>query len=302
MRRQNDSARETEFFTNTPQNGSDALRLLFAGGCHVGGFPAGEEFGFVRRAVARLDRQWPQRRFRAETLLHVSLASAQRIAAACRACRPQVLVLQLGHYESSLPLAKRLARLLRGRAAQRNRPPRDVSSWKANYEPNPTLRFHESWRHRLKSAVKLALDGLLRLAGHPAFDSARLERQLAEMLELLRAQGVPQIVVLSPFPVCDRTIARYRRQLHRMMAQQAARQGCHFVDLAGVAAGQAPDEFFADDRHLGRAGHRAVGRLVADAIGELWATAAPAVSAAVPAALAVPRLERASSRVPALQV
>jgi len=285
-------------------DGAEALRLLFAGGCHVGGFPVGEEFGFVRTTAARLGPSLPQG-IEVRTLLHVSLASTARIVEACRACRPQVLVLQLGHYESSLPLAKRMARLLRGRMAGEGHPVRDVSSWTPNYEPNPALRFRDSWRRRAKSALKLAIDGLLRLLGRPAFKRERLQRLLAQMLDEVRALGIPQVVVLSPFPVRDLTIARYRRQLRLTLALEAARHGCQFLDVSGIGQQQPRGEWFADDRHLGRKGHHAVGLLLAEKIGALLTVSAAGQRECAAAdgatLLSHRRVERAPGRIPALQ-
>lgn len=281
--------------------GVDELRLLFAGGCHVGGFPVGEESGFVRTAAARLEQGRVEGSLEVRTLLHVSLASTERIVKACRDWRPQVLVLQVSHYESSLPLAKRLSRLLRRRAPEG--PPRDVSSWKPDYEANPALRFCDSWHRQAKSALKLGVDELLRLAGHPAFDGARIELLLARMLSEVRAAGVAQVVVLGPFPARDLTIARYRRQLRQMLSLEAARHGCHFLDVAGIDRQQPADKFFSDDRHLSRAGHRAVGLLLAEKIESLLAASAEvrpeaAAETAVPGPL---RDDRIPVGVPALQ-
>ena len=275
------------------------VRLLVAGGCHVGGFPAGEESGFVRLATERLRRTWPGSRFEARTLLHVSLASLTAIVTACRQFRPDVLVLQLGHYESSLPLTKRLMRLVRASAVG---PGRDVSSWTPDYQPNPELCFTESRQRRLKSGIKLAIDSLLRLFGRPAFDAARLEQQAAAILAQAKAAGVAHVVVLSPFPALDATIARYRRELRDLLLVEAARQGCHYLDCSGVAHG-APEEYFADDRHLAREGHRRVGLLLAEKIGRVLAldVTRPRPVASVHAPVAAPaRAAAAGARLPGI--
>lgn len=268
------------------------IRLLVAGGCHVGGFPAGEASGFVALAAERLRRTWPGSCFEARTLLHVSLASVKTILTACRQFRPDVLVLQLGHYESSLPLAKRLARLLRVRPVGTGR---EVSSWTPNYEPNPELCFTETRQRRLKSGLKLAIDSLLRLFGRPAFEVARLEQPAAAIMAQAKAAGVAHVVVLSPFPALDATIARYRREMRDLLLVEAARQGCHFLDCAAIAHG-APHEYFADDRHLAREGHRRVSLLLAEKIGRVLALNEvrhrPAVS--IPAPVAAPALAAAA--------
>ncbi len=290
---------DPESWTGPPLGGDAPVRLLVAGGCHVGGFPAGEQFGFVRLAIERLGRAWPRRCFEVRTLLHVSLTSRERILVACRDYRPEILVLQLGHYESSLPLAKRLARLLRAQPAGQHS--RDVSSWRPDYEPNPTLHFVETRQRRLKSAVKLAVDALLRLLGRPAFNPAKLQQLASDIFAQARTAGVPHVVVLSPFPAIDATIRRYRRELRDLLLLEAARQGCHFLDCSSLAFG-ITGELFADDRHLAREGHRRLSLLLAEKIGPMLAPDVTQLQTfSSPPPLHTALVERARQRMPALQ-
>jgi hypothetical protein len=274
------SARSFEDLSDPPAvslaDGFSPVRLLFAGGCHVGGFPVGEQLGFPRIAVEQLRRQRPAHAFSVRSLLYVTLASTDRILDACREYAPHVLVLQLGHYESSIPLRKRIKKLMRpsaGSAVSHS----SCVSWSADYEPHPELHFTNSWTHQLKNAAKLSLDSVLRVAARPAFDGRRLKFSMASLLHHLRELGVPQVLVLSPFPSLDPTINRYRRQVHSILFAAAKRHSVHFLDVTALSEpayslgtpAKAALHLFADDRHLGVEGHRALGLLLAHKIDEV---------------------------------
>ncbi|MDR3762785.1 MAG: hypothetical protein P4M01_01680 [Acidobacteriota bacterium] len=99
------------------------VRLLFVGGCHTVGYPFGPEHGFPRLACEELQRQHARTAIECEVLPYVSLRRADVILEKCRAVRPDILVLQLGHYETEAVLKSRLWALI-----SRRRPARESAS------------------------------------------------------------------------------------------------------------------------------------------------------------------------------
>src|SRR4051812_4770178 len=93
-----------------PARTAPTLRILFAGGCHVGGYPLDPSLAFSALAVAEL-----QREFRCETSLinPVSLINPAPVLAECKRFSPDILILQLGHYTSGIWLRKRFDKMMR---------------------------------------------------------------------------------------------------------------------------------------------------------------------------------------------
>src|SRR5438270_91145 len=78
--------------------------ILFAGGCHVVGYPIGEERAFPALVARRLRDAGLG--VRPETLSHLKLAHRQKLTAKCNQVKPDALVLQLGHAELNQQLSK----------------------------------------------------------------------------------------------------------------------------------------------------------------------------------------------------
>ena|SRR5215472_7623741 len=86
------------------------LRILFAGGCHVNGYPIGAEFAFPAIALKRLKSQFS---CESRDISHLTLSRLELLLAECRSFGPDVLVLQLGHFESGLWLRRWTRNLLK---------------------------------------------------------------------------------------------------------------------------------------------------------------------------------------------
>lgn len=240
------------------------VRMLFVGGCHVLGSPVGSEYGFAQVAAHVLKSEFPSVDCELRVLGYVNLSSGARIMRECIEDTPDILVLQLGHYESSIPLKKRLLALIRPRNSVARL--KDVSSTVLNLPPLPDIHFRDGWCRKIKSAAKLFLDSLLCSVGHAGMEYSTIELKLAELLQGVRELEIRRVFVLSPFPCVDATISRYRQQLHSLFSAEARRSQSEFVDVSlidQVVHVTPRNDLFADDRHLSVEGHAAVGVLVA---------------------------------------
>lgn len=239
-----------------------ALSILFAGGCHLAGFPVGAKNSLARVALRRIGHPEAEN---PAVLLYVNLRSAVKVEQACRQSGAEVLVLQLGHYET-MPLLRRMLRSGGMSGWSVSRPIRDPHPREP--EARPEARFRWSMTSRLIFARRVAL-GILFYAiglGRRIFDGRALTAELDEMLELLGRLPLKAILLVAPFSCPDPLTRFCRRRAHRLFVEAARRHGCILVDafvlLESFAPGASFEENFADPNHLSLLGHERVGALL----------------------------------------
>jgi lysophospholipase L1-like esterase len=228
-----------------------SLTFLFAGGCHVAGYPVGEQYAFpvlVREELNRCGIPVDVRQ-----LAYVRLPHRRKIAAACKEVRPDVLFLQLGHPELNQRLSTRLRSLVGlcdSRECHDGMP-------MAGIIRHPVLFY-------CRAAAKYLIDACL---GHRLVDLARLESLLERLLSGLRGRDCPEIVVLSPMPCADPSMMYYRRKALPVFERVARANGCRFLDILSVTPRSrrprfGPEHFFSDAVHLAAEGQRAIAHAV----------------------------------------
>lgn len=233
------------------------LKILFAGGCHVAGYPIGEELSFPSLVRDRLLEAGIGTEI--HRLSHLKLGHRRRLVAACRESGPDVVVLQAGHDV----LNRKLSSHIRAMFGCRHRKTED-SDIPASFVSSPAAFYS-------KAVCKAVID---RLLGHPLVDFGQFEKQLGELVAELKKCGVPLIVMLTPLGCADLTTSYYRR---RSLAsyERVAREHC--VELVRVLA-DAPRawqrhfgtaDYYYDAIHLGAAGHRLAGQAIASRIREM---------------------------------
>ena len=230
------------------------LNVLFAGGCHVAGYPVGEEASFpvlVEHALAAAGVE-----VRATRVGYLKLAHRRRVLAACRAASPDVLILQFGHPE----LNKSLSTYLRSRLGFRSRAAEsDSSDALPLRDPASLVSSGSEFRRRAKTLLD-------RWLGHPLVDFGRIEILWERLLDEIDGCGIPRTILLSPFPCADPLVMYYRRRGGAVFAEAARRHGHEFIDLLDTLPSGHPaaigQGFYSDVFHLGCRGHEAV----ADAI------------------------------------
>ncbi len=229
------------------------LRILFAGGCHVLGYPLGEDASFPDVVKRRLRRYGTLAEL--HRLPYMKLTHAAKLQAACAACRPDVLVLQLGHFELSRPLSQYLRSLLRFDRA---------GAAKSGAEPPARLVRH-AHIFRAKAGMKRAFDWVL---GHPLVDFVRFEAQLNALLAQTQRWAPPAVVLLSPLPCADPLSMYYRRHAASIMQQSAHTYGLQFLNLISLLPDLSfgAEENYYDAIHLGGRGHNPIGEAVSECI------------------------------------
>lgn len=76
-----------------------AYKILFAGGCHVTGYPVGAEFGFPKVALDFLENNGIHGDMK--SLGPLPISHPERLVDLCNDYKPDVLVLQIGNYETT---------------------------------------------------------------------------------------------------------------------------------------------------------------------------------------------------------
>lgn len=248
------------------------IRLVVAGGCHVSGWPVGAEHGMVAvlsRRLAALGYQ-PS----VTPVAHVALHHHHKVVAACVENGPDAVVLQLGHFELDRTFSSHLKQILR-------LPARGARSSSAPASPPLLPELNYNLAFRLRSAVRRAAD-LLTL--HTLASPRQLSQRLEIFIGKVREVHAGPLLVLSPLSCADAVTFRYRLELAEMYRHVCSAAGVHFLDLIQATAGRSRRPYlltrgyFADNIHLGRLGHLDAGEAVADAVAELLAAPAAALS------------------------
>lgn len=227
-------------------------KILFAGGCHVAGHPVGSEYAFPRLAAQELEREGIPCEI--SCVPHVPLHRPEMVVSACREFRPDTLVLQPGNYEVTKNLRSYLMSPLRGRKEKRK------SSASAGVHPVGRFRF------LVEARVKQIVDCVL---WHPLVDFQLLGSKMEQFLAAVAHCGPEKVLVMSSTPCADPTQYYYRDRARPIIEAAAERHGCEFLDILRLApkalrGGLGRDQFFADSVHLGVAGQRVLGRMVAE--------------------------------------
>jgi len=243
-------------------NLTDSPRILFAGGCHVNGFPVGAEHSLSSVALRWLGHPEAEKPI---AFAYITLKSGRLLTEACREQQAEFLVLQVGNYETMPRFGKILG--IRGSSGSSS-----ISSYSVPFAPDPKMQYKPTVRSRLLDARRMALAALLTAMGkkRKIFDEAAMAARLDSVLKGLRDLPLKGIVLLSPFSCPDRLTRACRRRAAPIFAAAAKKFGCIFVDafneLEGYPRGEAYRANFADECHLGRLGHERVGRMVGEAL------------------------------------
>ena len=259
------------------------LRVLAAGGCHVEGFPFGIDQGFFMQALNSLGRPYVYQYVRQSRL-----SSPRRVLRQCEAFKPQILVLQLGHYESLLYLHKRYARLLKrrnggssseasGSSESSESSSEEASTSFSTSEINSMAGRRLSRWSILSWPVLWALDRYLTISGFPHVKLSVAIEQASSYFQAIQQIEIPHVFVVEPFPHADFPLALSRRKLSAVMRKIATEHGFRFVETAKPLKQWSKtnrqgrswrETLFLDSAHLSAQSHVKVGELLAVAIDE----------------------------------
>lgn len=239
-------------------------RVLFVGGCHVQGFPVGKEHAFMHVALKSLSQH---EEVSSNGFPHFNLNSRGQILAVCEELKPDVVVLQLGHYEAPAILGKCLG-------VKRSKKNSTAEISVADHTPNSEARYRSTpftmidKLRRIVVAATIVAMGRKKKMFNPAAIASYLDSILFSLKEL--PFPLPGVVLVGPFSAPDPIVRFFRRRAVPIFESAAKKHDCAFVDvfsfLESHPKGEAFRANFADAHHLSVLGHQRVGVLVGAAL------------------------------------
>lgn len=236
-------------------------RVLFVGGCHINGFPVGEEYAFTRVALGCLSEP---RESTLYALPLLNLRSGPQVMAACRELRPDAVVLQLGHYEAPASLQKSMGR-------KHSKEP-FIEALGRDGLPRVEKRYSLCPATMIAELERIVAAGLIIALGRKRrmFDPEAIAVSLDSILVSLKELPMRGIVLVGPFSAPDPVTRFFRRKALPIFEAAAKRHGCAFVNVFSLLEScQKWKDFnanFADPLHLSVSGHLKVGALVGAAL------------------------------------
>jgi len=159
------------------------IRILFAGGCQVSGYPGAEGHGFPVLVGESLATGGAK--VEVHTLAYLRLAHRRRLIAKCREVQPDVLVLQLGHFE----LNNSLSMYLRSHLRRTRQSLASEKSSESARQVASAIGFY------LRAAGKRVIDVCLR---HPLVNFQQLEQRWGALIaDIERAATADAIIATS---------------------------------------------------------------------------------------------------------
>ena len=235
---------------------SEPVKILFAGGCHVVGYPMGEAESFPAVVERRLSAIGLAPRI--QSVGYLKLSHRRRLLEGLKGAVPDILVLQFGNPE----LNKSLSEYLLSRLHVRRKAAAGPDSGESNRLSDPES-FVSSGSY-LWNTGKALLDACL---GHPLIDFDHIAGLWDRLLSELKTCPVRRTVLLSPFPCPDPLVMHYRRRGSACFREAANRWNCDFIDVVdAIPIGRREAfsrDYYRDVFHLGASGQEAVGDAVA---------------------------------------
>jgi hypothetical protein len=225
---------------------------LVLGGCHVDGYPVGKSMGFVEIAAkicgAAVDT--------VDVVSSINLGHTKRAGQACANFSPEILILQLGHFETTKPFRDGTASgttTTDGKSLRSSAAPHELFNSRLN-----TLKWD------VKNLVK---QQIVRLSGTAFFDEVDIHRKLEVFCNLITSFDIPRVILLSPFPCADRVSLGCRLKLLEVFRENAMKSGFVYLDVMNslLASANGKDIYY-DGIHLNKRGHTLLGKLVSQCL------------------------------------
>jgi hypothetical protein len=225
--------------------------ILFAGGCHVVGYPFGPAFSFSTLTVQAL-RNYGHDLNELATWPYLPLGHAQQLGAPIARHQVNTLVLQIGHYETTLEY------LVPKRFPSRRKLSEKVQAHISvgdSISPFDSLPGAIAWR--VRNRLKFLAD---QLSGSYLLDAQFFQERLRSFLGVVAGLSIPRTILLSPLPCDDLTLMGYRRKVNPMYASEAAINGFDYLDLLENLwpPGTPRARMYHDGAHLSKESHAAI--------------------------------------------
>lgn len=229
------------------------VKIAYVGGCHLSGYPIGADLAFPRLVGVELGRSGIS--VESEILQPVAVHHTSRIIEFVEATRPDVVVLQLGNFETSLRVRSLVRRAI-GLRGLRTEGAYDPTA-DGGYISRPDMSYRPSVGRSIRAQTRATLHRawLWRLVA-----PEQIARRMDSAARAVSAASVVPVFSLDPLPCADPVIEGYRRAVRD--ALPARSQAYRRVDLRPALEGGLGATSFADPFHLAAAGHR----LIADGL------------------------------------
>lgn len=230
-----------------------SLRILVAGGCHVVGYPIGKEHSFANVMADRLLLSGVDTQI--ESVAFLPITHLRRMAEAIQSTKPDVTILQLGNYETTVTYRQYVRRKL-GLKKEK------ASSAHSHLPPDRTFRRTQLWK--MKCAIKLAADTLLR---HDLVDFEEMESKFTAFFDVVQKEAMGEVIVLAPLPCADPLYVRYRDRFSVMMQRLASARGFRYI--SAPLGDENGDAYYVDATHLNARGQALLGNMLAAVVGSV---------------------------------
>jgi hypothetical protein len=262
--------------------------ILIAGGCHVEGWPVGDEFSFGVIAAQAIGAE-------PKLLGYISLRNPSKLIEYLRRQRrPDILVLQLGNYEAPIPIQKHFRAVLKLKPKRKpdggqtaSSEPGQATSPGMTKRPAipvpPERTFQPNWKWHAHMRLKQVYAAAGQVTRPQLFDAEDMRRRLRSVFEHLAPLEIPQVVALAPLPCPDPMARNFRRAAGLVFRQECERAGVVYLDSFSVLGygnvrPRRDFDIYSDAHHLNAVGQR----MLADALIPMLLSAKP-VSAHPPA-------------------
>jgi hypothetical protein len=235
------------------------VKIAYVGGCHLVGYPIGANLAFPRLVSVALGASGHIVDF--EVLQPVTAKHGSRIGGFVAEHRPDVVVLQLGNFETNLTTRSLVRRALGLRGEMKA---------KGSYDPDPTLddgfapqpdaSLDSSDCPSAGNGVKL----LAKTALHRLWLSHFVAGQMDRAARAARDASSAPVFALDPLPCADPTVELHRRAVRDALPERP--QGYRREDFRPLISKGLGIATFADSVHLAAPGHRLVAECLVEVL------------------------------------
>jgi hypothetical protein len=237
------------------------LRVLFAGGCHGVGYPFGLDASYTALAVKELERR--KLRVEASRLEAYSFRAKymDQLGESLAEVKPDVVVLQLGHWEIVPGFLEVFRKRVLGQSSRRG-----SRSSESSESPFDSLGRRIRWQ--IRATAKALLDAM---TGRRLLDEVVLAASLRSAIDLVLGHKIQTVLVMTPFPCSDPTTKWYRQRCQALYERVTHAAGVPVFNSFDALAeeGKTRGQLFHDSIHLSRASHARLGMALGIAIYEL---------------------------------
>ena len=175
---------------------TNSLEILVVGGCHVLGYPLGPSQGFPDQLASLLSESTSF-----ASIGHLKLSHGRKVLDTVNRLRPEVLILQVGHFELTNG----------GSSYSTKKLSLERSSSKSTHYPQKS--GFQTRTGRFKWHLRCAIKALANIVvTRWKVDLLQLEAEFTSVLYEVAQCDCSRIIILSPLPCADPILHHLRRQ------------------------------------------------------------------------------------------